>query len=110
MIPSAGRHLCAIIESEERDPIVADFICRFIRSDSKTLCLLTANSEIQIARLLRDESLNIEFLLASGQLIIAQEGPGKKIDPNCVLNSIDEERKRACEEGYNSLAVLIEMK
>lgn len=106
-------HLCAFIKpEEERDATIADFICRSIRAERKVLCILDTYSAGEIARLLRDQNLDMEFLVATGRLIIrrSSESRQKTSVPDSLLHSIDEERKQSREEGYSGMAVLVEMK
>ena len=111
---SAGDHYCGIYRTDEdHRALVVDFIRQGVRKGHKLFYIVNIQTAAQLRALLADAGIDVESLLARGQLVIltAKEAYLKhgQFDPDKMIVLLREETDKALAEGYPALGVTGEM-
>ncbi len=109
-----GNHLCSLYETEEeRRALLTPFLCQGLERGEKVLYIVDAHSAEVVLDYLRDDGLEVEPYLASGQLSILtvddaymREGV---FDPDGMIALLRAETEQALAEGYSALRLTGEM-
>ena len=109
-----GDHLCCIYETEEEHrAVLTPFLRQGLERGEKVLYIVDAHTAETILGYLRDEGVDVEACLESGQFAILtrddaymQEGI---FDPQRMIALLRAETERALAEGYPALRVTGEM-
>ena len=110
----AGDHYCGIYSTdEEHRALVIEFIRHGVERREKILYIVNLQTAAQLEALLASAGLDVETLLASGQLVIMtakdvylKDGA---FEPDKMITLLGEETARALEAGYTALRVSGEM-
>jgi PAS domain S-box-containing protein len=109
-----GDHLCCLYEGEvEHQALITPLLRLGLERGEKVLCLVDSRTASMVPGYLRDEGLEIEPYLESGQLttLIAEEAYNRNghFDPDEWVAFLRTETERALAEGYTALRVSGEM-
>ncbi|MGE0548131.1 MAG: MEDS domain-containing protein [Kofleriaceae bacterium] len=113
MLPSIermhpGDHYCGIFRTDDdHRAIIVDFIRSGIERNEKMLYIVNVTSVEQLKATLSAAGIDVEGLLAKGQLVIVTAKDaylkGGQFDPDRMLQSLEEETDKALAEGYSAL-------
>jgi DNA-binding CsgD family transcriptional regulator len=109
-----GDHLCAIFETEEEYRFwITPFIRQGLERGEKVLYIFDAHTSEEILHYLRDDEVETESYLESGQLIILAShevymGEGG-FDPDAMITLLRHETEQALNEGFSALRATGEM-
>jgi hypothetical protein len=119
LIPSIGRmqpgdHYCGIYKSDEdHRALVVDFIRQGVAAGEKIVYVVNLETAAQLKAMLAAAALDIESLIARGQLVILtardvylRDG---EFDPDKMLARLREETDAALAQGYPALRITGEM-
>jgi hypothetical protein len=119
MLPSIqrmqpGDHYCGIFRTDEdHRAIVVDFIRGGIARNEKMLYLVNVTSVEQLKTMLSEAGIDVEALLAKGQVVITTAKDAYlrdgQFDPDRMLQLLGEETDKALAEGYSALRATGEM-
>lgn len=109
-----GDHLCSIYETEEEHrAVLTPFLRQGLERREKVLYITDAPTAESILDYLRDNGIDVEPYLASGQLAILTSDHaytrGGVFDPDAMIALLGAETERALAEGYAALRVTGEM-
>lgn len=109
-----GDHLCCLFESEEdRRVVIIPFILQGLEANHKILYILDPDAASEFLHALRDEGLDIESHVTSGQLVLLELEEaymkGRVFDPDGMVAMLEGETKKALSEGFSALRVTAEM-
>lgn len=109
-----GEHLCAIFETdEEHRAVISDFIRIGLERQEKVVYVTDCRNSEAIAGYLRDDDIDIDPCLESGQLIFLTADEVYTTDgifvPDMMLALIDSLTKKALSEGYSAFRGTAEM-
>jgi GAF domain-containing protein len=109
-----GSHLCCIYETEEDYwAVVASLLRQGLEWSERVLHITDSRPCGSIVKCLRDNGLDVEAYLASGQLVILTCDDvylqGGSFDPEAVIALLQAEAEQALAEGYQALRVNSEM-
>ena len=110
----SGDHLCCIYEGkEEHQAVLTPFLRQGLEGDEKVFYIVDARTGGEVLSYLRQDGLEVEPYLESGQLAILtadqsylREGV---FDPDGMIFLLKEETRRALKDGYSALRVTGEM-
>jgi PAS domain S-box-containing protein len=109
-----GDHLCCIYEGkEEHRAVLTPFMRQGLERGEKVFYVVDTRTAGEVLGYLRRDGLEVEPYLESGQLAILtadqsylREGV---FDPDGMISLLEEETRRALEDGYSALRVTGEM-
>jgi PAS domain S-box-containing protein len=109
-----GDHLCCLYESEEEHrALLTPFLRQGLERNQKVLYIVDARTAEDILDYLRDDGVDVQPYIDSGQLGILtikdaymKEGV---FDPDGMIRLLRQETERALSEGYSALRVTGEM-
>jgi PAS domain S-box-containing protein len=109
-----GDHLCVLYETEEEHrALLTPFLRRGLERGEKVLYIVDARTAETVLGYLRDDGLEVEPYLSSGQLsvltadnVYMREGA---FDPDGMISLLRSETEQALAEGYSALRVTGEM-
>ena len=109
-----GKHLCQLYETEaEYKAITATFIAQGLRKGEKVIYAIEAHPADVVLSCLREADVNVEAVLASGQLTLVPAHniytPNEIFNPDTMLQLINTALQDALDEGYTGLRALGEM-
>lgn len=109
-----GDHFCGVYRSDHDHRRVAiEVIRNAVARDDRILYLVDAHTAAELKRVLSAASIDVEHLLARGQLVImtAKEAYFRdgEFDPEKMLRLLATESERAKSDGFAALAVTGEM-
>jgi PAS domain S-box-containing protein len=109
-----GDHLCCLYETEgEHRAVLTPFMRQGLERGEKVLYIVDAHSAEVVTGYLRENGLDIEHYLASGQLGILSADDvymqGGVFDPDAMIALLRSETQRAIDEGYQALRATGEM-
>jgi hypothetical protein len=109
-----GDHLCCIYESEEEhQALLTPYLRQGLEKGEKVLYVVDAHKEEEIINYLRDDGVEVETFLASGQLVMLTPYETYKreesFNPDKMIGLLREETERSLNEGYSALRATGEM-
>jgi PAS domain S-box-containing protein len=109
-----GDHFCFLYETdEEHQALLTPFLRQGLERDEKVLYILDAHTAEAILGYLRDDGLEVESYLTSGQLRILTPDEtylqGGIFDPYRMIALLQTEMEHALAEGYRALRTAGEM-
>jgi hypothetical protein len=109
-----GDHYCGIYSTDEdHRALVVELIRQGVEKREKILYIVNLQTATQLEALLAGAGVDVEALLASGQLVImtAKEAYLSEgaFEPDKMIALLQEETSRALEQGYTALRVSGEM-
>jgi signal transduction histidine kinase len=109
-----GDHLCILYETEEEHrALLTPFLRQGLERGEKVLYVVDAHAARTVLDYLRDDGLEVEPYLASGQLSILAASDaymsGGGFDPDGMISFLRAETGRAMAEGYSALRITGEM-
>jgi len=109
-----GDHLCCLYETEgEHRAVLTPFMRQGLERGEKVLYIVDAHSAEVVTGYLRENGLDVEHYLASGQLGILSADDvymqGGVFDPDAMIALLRSETQRAIDEGYQALRATGEM-
>ncbi len=107
-------HICGLYETEEEHKaVLTPFLRQGLEQAEKLLYILDAHTPETILQYLRDDGVDVEPYLASGQLSIVTGndtfGQDGTSNPGEMIAKLWNETERALAEGYQALRVTGEM-
>jgi len=110
----AGEHLCFFYETEqEHRSVLGPFVRHGLEQGQKVLYIADARTGETVLGYLREEGIEVEPFLASGQLAVPgvddSYGRGGVFDADAMVALLRAETERALAEGYSALRVTGEM-
>jgi PAS domain S-box-containing protein len=111
---AAGDHLCCLYDSEEEHrALLTPFLRIGLERGEQVVYIVDAHTAEAVMGYLRDDGLEVESYLSSGQFVIltAEEAyaRGGHFDPDEMIAFLRAKTERALEEGYRALRVSGEM-
>ena len=109
-----GDHLCYLYESQdEHRALLVHYLRLGLERSEKVLYIVDARTAVTVLDYLRDDGLDVELLLASGQLSVLTANDTYLrtgvFDPEGMIALLRSETERALSEGYTALRVTDEM-
>jgi PAS domain S-box-containing protein len=109
-----GDHLCCIYETEdEHRAVFTPYLRRGLECGEKVLYIVDAHTAETILGYLRNEGLQMEQFLKSGQFAILTRDDAYMrqgfFDPDAMISLLKAETKQAIAQGYTALRVTGEM-
>ena len=109
-----GDHLCCIYETDlEHQTLLTTFMRQGLDRGEKIFYIVDARSVEQILSYLREDGLDVEDYLKSGQLNVLSVDESYMLegvfDPDGMICLLEKETRRALDEGYSALRVTGEM-
>lgn len=109
-----GEHICCIYETEmEHKALITSFLRRGLEQGQKVLYIADTHTAQDIQNYLREDELEVEPYLATGQLSIRSAidvyTPDGVFEPDTMMTRLKAETERALSEGYSALRVTGEM-
>lgn len=109
-----GDHLSFIYKTEEEHrAVLTPFLRQGLERGEKVLYIVDSHTADTILSYLRDDELDVEAYLASGQLVILSSDDVYMhqgiFDPDRLIALFEEETDRALAEGYPALRITGEM-
>ncbi len=109
-----GDHLCCLYETEEEHrAVLTPFVRQGLERGERVLYIVDARTAETVLGYLRDEGLDAESYVSSGQMAIltADDAYLKDgvFDPDGMIDLLRTETERALAEGYSALRVTGEM-
>jgi PAS domain S-box-containing protein len=109
-----GDHLCCIYETEdEHRAVFTPYLHRGLECGEKVLYIVDVHTAETILGYLRNEGLQMEQFLKSGQFAILTRDDAYMrqgfFDPNAMISLLKAETKQAIAQGYTALRVTGEM-
>ncbi|MHC4131225.1 MAG: MEDS domain-containing protein [Planctomycetota bacterium] len=109
-----GDHLCCIYETEQQHrALITPFIRKGLHRNEKVIYIVDARSAEDILDYLRENGLEIEKYLRTGQLMILSAAESymreKVFDPDGMISLLKAETEKALQEGYSALRITGEM-
>jgi PAS domain S-box-containing protein len=110
----SGDHLCYIYETEEEHrTVLTPFLRQGLERGEKVIYIVDHHPSEMILGYLRDDELNVDSYLSSGQLIILSHDDAYmqkgNFDPDNTIALLRAETKQALSKGYSALRVAGEM-
>jgi PAS domain S-box len=109
-----GDHLCCLYENDEEHKTLLIFYMRYgLENNEKVFYIVDAHTAETVLDYLRDDGLDVEPYLDSGQLVILTVNEsymgGGVFDPDSMIHLLSQETEKALKEGYSALRVTGEM-
>ncbi len=109
-----GDHICCLYETEDQyRAAIAPFLRQGLERNEKVLYITDARPRDTILDYLRDDGLDVEPYLDSGQLSILTSDEtclrGGAFDPQAMLVLLQVDTEQALADGYSALRVTTEM-
>ncbi|MDO5836257.1 MAG: PAS domain S-box protein [Methanobacterium sp.] len=110
----AGDHLCCLYKNnEEHKTLLTSYMRYGLEKNEKVLYIADSHTSDTVLNYLRDDGLEVESYLDSGQLIIQTVNQSYLVrgvfDPDSMINMLSQETEKALQEGYSALRVTGEM-
>lgn len=109
-----GDHLCCLYETdEEHKALITPFLQYGLENNEKVLYIVDARTSEIVLNYLRDEGVDVDLYLKSGQLRIltVSESYMKEgvFDPDSMIRLLKSETDNAIKEGYSAFRMTGEM-
>ena len=109
-----GDHVCCLFETDnEHRALMTSFMRQGLERNEKVIYILDTRSANEVINYLRDNGVETESCLESGQLIIFTVGEAYMregiFDPDNMIALLQDQTEQALNEGYSALRVTGEM-
>jgi DNA-binding CsgD family transcriptional regulator len=109
-----GDHVCCLFETDdEHRALMTSFMRRGLEQNEKVIYIVDTRSANEVINYLRDNGVETESCLESGQLIIFTIGDAYMregiFDPDNMIALLQDQTEQALNEGYSALRVTGEM-
>lgn len=111
---SKGDHLCCIYKTEEEQrEVLTPFLRQGLEQGEKVLYIVDSHTPDTVLSYLRNDELDVEAYLPSGQLVILSSDDFYMhrglFDPDRLIALLEQETDRALAEGYPALRITGQM-
>jgi PAS domain S-box-containing protein len=109
-----GDHLCILYETDdEHKALITPYLRYGLENNEKVFYIVDARSAETVLNYLRDEDINVDSYLESGQLMMLTVNEsymkGGIFNPDGMIRMLTDETNKALEEGFSALRVTGEM-